>query len=274
MDDFNLPAQAQQDEHTPYGPNLVHARKAGEFLHPERFGSEEAAKTKSEIGKRWYEALYNQNPLPLGSDLFDVSMFKRYDKPPICDYIFFSVDVATIADAGDYSVCTIWGHADGGFYLLDVRRKQVTLPELEKAILALDSKWNPHLIVVEAVGSGTALLQYLREKCGRYVHGCTPHGSKQHRFEASTLKITNGKIFLPNAAPWLETYLKEHLAFPNGKYDDQVDSTSQFLYSAEWWLKLAKQGQNPRSAKPANADGWGGNVRLYSIKPRRLVRCT
>lgn len=270
---LNLPAQAQQDEHTPYGPNLIHTRKAGEFLHPERFGPEEAARTKNELGKRWYEALYNQNPLPSGSDLFDVSMFKRYDKAPVCDYIFFSVDVATIANAGDFSVCTIWGHADGGCYLLDVWRKQVSLPQLEKVILELDGKWNPHLIVVEAVGSGTSLLQYLQERLGHYVHGRTPRGSKQHRFEAATLMISKGEVFLPNSAPWLETYLKELLAFPNGKHDDQVDSTSQFLYEASWLLMLAKQGQNPRSARPANAEGWGGNARLYSIGGRRrLVR--
>jgi predicted phage terminase large subunit-like protein len=200
-------------------------------------------------------------------------MFKRHDKALVCDYIFFSVDVATIANKGDYSVCTIWGHADGGFYLLDVWRKQVTLPQLEQAILELDAKWNPHLVIVEAVGSGISLLQYLQRRLGRYVHGRTPQGSKQHRFEAATLAITNGDVYLPNSAPWLEAYLKELLGFPDCKYDDQIDSTSQFLCETKWLLKLAKQGQNPRSARPANAEGWGGNVRVYGFGGRRrLVR--
>jgi hypothetical protein len=116
------------------------------------------------------------------------------------------------------------------------------------------------------------LYQYLRNRLGRYVHARSPRGSKQHRFESATLMIAKGQVFLPNSAPWLETYLKELLSFPNGKYDDQVDSTSQFLYEAAWLLKFAKQGQNPRSAKPANAENWGGNVRFYSIGPRRLVK--
>jgi hypothetical protein len=30
-------------------------------------------------------------------------------------------------------------------------------------------------------------------------------------------------------APWLADFLHEIVAFPNGKYDDQVDSTAQFL---------------------------------------------
>ena len=34
---------------------------------------------------------------------------------------------------------------------------------------------------------------------------------------------------LPREAPWLGQYLSELLAFPLGKHDDQVDSTSQAL---------------------------------------------
>jgi predicted phage terminase large subunit-like protein len=33
----------------------------------------------------------------------------------------------------------------------------------------------------------------------------------------------------PKEAPWLGDYLKELAAFPGGKHDDQVDSTSQAL---------------------------------------------
>lgn len=263
---LNLPAQAQQDEHTPYGTNLIHTRNAGQFLHPERFGPEEAAKTKKELGKRWYEALYNQNPLPQGSDLFDIGMFKRYDKVPVCDYILFSVDVATVANAGDYSVCTIWGYAEKTFYLLDVWRKQVSFPELKTAITALDKKWNPHAILVESVGSGMSLAQTLRDELGRHVHKCGAQKSKLYRFEAASLMIGNGQVAIPNSAPWLEAYLKELLAFPHGKHDDQVDSTSQLLYWHPNALMYARHGLNPR-AKPANVPRYGGNVHFYGFSP-------
>lgn len=36
-------------------------------------------------------------------------------------------------------------------------------------------------------------------------------------------------MHLPANAAWLDDYLLELLAFPYGKHDDQVDSTSQFL---------------------------------------------
>ena len=34
---------------------------------------------------------------------------------------------------------------------------------------------------------------------------------------------------LPREARWLDTFMLELLAFPNGRHDDQVDSVSQFL---------------------------------------------
>ena len=44
----------------------------------------------------------------------------------------------------------------------------------------------------------------------------------------------------PEAAPWLAEYLHELTVFPNGKHDDQADSTAQFLD----WFKTPFIGQN------------------------------
>jgi phage terminase large subunit-like protein len=46
---------------------------------------------------------------------------------------------------------------------------------------------------------------------------------------AQSAKIEAGQVHLPREAEWLDTFLHELLAFPNGRYDDQVDSVSQFL---------------------------------------------
>jgi phage terminase large subunit-like protein len=55
------------------------------------------------------------------------------------------------------------------------------------------------------------------------------------RMHAQTATIENGFVHLPQAAPWLAEYLHELAVFPNGQYDDQVDSTAQFLD----WFKLS-----------------------------------
>ena len=51
------------------------------------------------------------------------------------------------------------------------------------------------------------------------------------RLHAQTAMIENGFVRIPEDAPWLAEYLHEMTVFPNGKHDDQVDSTAQFL---EW----------------------------------------
>lgn len=246
---MSLPLIATEDTQHPRGPNVLYHRKSGEYLHPDRIGEARAGQLSLELGKAAFEAQYQQNPLPAGAGFLDLAMFKRFTHRPAFEHVFFSVDVATVADAGDYSVCTIWGYVEQNFYLLDVWRKQVSFPQLKKALLELDKKWNPSLMVVEAVGSGQALYQDLFHELGRYVLACQPRGNKAHRFEAATLLIEKGRVWLPNSAPWLATLTKELQAFPQGRNDDQVDSISQIL---NYWRRLVQCTRshcNPRTER-------------------------
>jgi len=60
------------------------------------------------------------------------------------------------------------------------------------------------------------------------------------RMHAQTAMIENGFVHIPESAPWLAEYLHEMTVFPNGKHDDQADSTAQFLD----WYKTPFPGQN------------------------------
>jgi len=42
-------------------------------------------------------------------------------------------------------------------------------------------------------------------------------------------EFENGRVRIPDNAPWLASLTHELLTFPNAKHDDQVDSISQFL---------------------------------------------
>ena len=46
---------------------------------------------------------------------------------------------------------------------------------------------------------------------------------------AQSAKIEAGHVHLPQRARWLEDLRFELMQFPYGRYDDQVDSISQFL---------------------------------------------
>jgi hypothetical protein len=41
--------------------------------------------------------------------------------------------------------------------------------------------------------------------------------------------IEAGQLFLSEEAPWLAEFKSELLAFPNGRFDDQVDALTQLL---------------------------------------------
>jgi predicted phage terminase large subunit-like protein len=56
-----------------------------------------------------------------------------------------------------------------------------------------------------------------------------PEGDKIMRMNAHAAKIEAGYVHIPRRASWLDEFRKEIMAFPVGKYDDQVDALSQAL---------------------------------------------
>jgi hypothetical protein len=61
------------------------------------------------------------------------------------------------------------------------------------------------------------------------IQACKPTTDKQMRMSGRAMLIEAGFVYIPREAHWLAEYLHELSVFPNGKYDDQVDSTSQAL---------------------------------------------
>jgi predicted phage terminase large subunit-like protein len=62
-----------------------------------------------------------------------------------------------------------------------------------------------------------------------YPISFTAEIDKVTRMSAQSAKIEAGHVFLPRRAEWLDDFRAELLQFPYGRYDDQVDSMSQFL---------------------------------------------
>jgi predicted phage terminase large subunit-like protein len=141
-------------------------------------------------------------------------------------------------------VCTTWKCNGENFYLMDVYRARLTYPELKKAAVELYRRFHPGTVIIEDQASGTALIQEL-EASGLY--GIKPYraeagSDKRSRFHGQSIKFENGRVFLPEQAPWLDEYIREITGFPGTKHDDQVDSTTQALEhlneavkSYNWW---------------------------------------
>jgi hypothetical protein len=61
------------------------------------------------------------------------------------------------------------------------------------------------------------------------ILGVRPVGDKLTRAQISAAKFESGKVILPTSAPWLAELEEELFAFPQSRYDDQVDSMVQAL---------------------------------------------
>jgi predicted phage terminase large subunit-like protein len=113
-------------------------------------------------------------------------------------------------------------------------------PDLKRAVREQYERFNPTVVLIEDKASGTQLVQELIAEGLHAVTRYRPQSDKIMRLHAQTAMIENGFVHVPEKAPWLAQYLHELTAFPNGKHDDQVDSTAQVL---DWF----KRGSGPRS---------------------------
>ena len=114
------------------------------------------------------------------------------------------------------------------YYLVDVTRGRFEFPALKAKALALAQQYSPTRILIEDVGTGTALIQELR-KAGRVVVPVRAEQDKITRMAIQSAKFEAGMVYLPEAAPWLSVFEEELFAFPSSKYFDQVDTVSQIL---------------------------------------------
>jgi predicted phage terminase large subunit-like protein len=237
----SFPAIAEANEvheiETIWGPRC-YTRRPGEALHPEREPLETLAHLRRTIGEYNFAGQYQQSPAPLGGGLVKAEWLKRYgekEQPERFDRIVQSWDTANKAtELSDFSVCTTWGVKGKSVYLLGLLRQRLEYPALKRAVREQQNLYGATTVLIEDKASGTQLIQELiADGC----HGVTryqPTTDKIMRMHAQTAMIENGFVSIPQSAPWLAQYLHEMTVFPNGKHDDQVDSTAQFL---EWFQK-------------------------------------
>jgi len=233
---LKFPAIAEEDEfyilNSLYGRRTF-ARRAGEALHPQRESLEILARIREIQGEYTFAGQYQQSPAPLGGGMVKTSWFKTYpavDCPKDFELILQSWDTANKSnELNDYSVCTTWGLRENHLYLLHVLRKRLDYPDLNRLVKEHAQVHKAKTILIEDRASGTQLIQDLQADG---VHGITryePKMEKIMRMHSVSSTIENGLVHIPDQAHWLAEYLHEVSSFPKGKFDDQVDSTSQAL---------------------------------------------
>lgn len=239
-------------------------REPGDFLWPDREGEKEHSERKIMLGEYGYAGQYQQNPAPS-----DGGRFKRWwwrfwypqgvkvpepvrvklpdgtwhecvqEQLPIdyeirekwqsWDMSFKSISQSKTGDP-DYVSGQLWARAKAKKYLLDQVRGQWGFVDTKRHFEEFDKKYKTYGKLVEEKANGAAIIDALSEKISGIIP-VVPKESKTARADSICPQIEAGNIYIPHPAycSWVNAYIEEFSAFPNGANDDQVDSTSQML---------------------------------------------
>ncbi|MGL4600264.1 MAG: phage terminase large subunit [Plesiomonas sp.] len=220
-------------------------RKAGEALFPEHKSLEFLLERKKVMPPANFEALYQQNPVIAGGEMFKDEWWQEYDEhlilPEFGYRVIFADTAQKTGQENDFSVFQHWGYFGGGesrgrvwpegIYLLDQVRGKWEAPDLIRVAREFYNKCiDPtnrgylQCIKIEDKSSGTGLIQTLRQE-GVSVIGIPRDRDKVSRANDVLYHVQAGRVHLPKHAPWVKAYRAEFIQFPNGVHDDQVDPT-------------------------------------------------
>ena len=212
--------------------------ESGDPCWPEFWSLEDLTAVRASIPPSKWNAQYQQNPTGEENAIIPRDWWKRWDREvvPQLEYVIQSYDTAfSKRETADYSAITTWGvfHPDEGdapnLILLDSKKGRWDFPELKEVAYEQYSYWDPDTVIVEAKASGLPLTQELRQT-GIPVVNFTPSkgADKVTRVHSVSPLFEAGMVWAPDEV-FADEMIEEVAAFPNGEYDDLVDSMTQAL---------------------------------------------
>ena len=206
---------------------------------PEYWGLEDLTAVRASIPPSKWNAQYQQRPTGEENAIIKREWWKRWEKEsvPQLEYVIQSYDTAfSKRETADYSAITTWGvfyPNEGGsgpnLILLDSKKGRWDFPELKGIALEEYEFWDPDTVIVEAKASGMPLTHELRNM-GIPVVNFTPSrgNDKVTRVHSVSPLFEAGMVWAPDTT-FADEMIEEVAAFPNGEYDDLVDSMTQAL---------------------------------------------
>jgi predicted phage terminase large subunit-like protein len=249
---IRLPAIAEADDQL--------GREIGQPLWPEEKSIEALEQERTTLGTRDFNALYQQYPTTEEGAIIKAAYWRKWPdkKPPVCEYIVQSIDGAyEEEEENDYSARTTWGvfdifHADNApilealirgkkrrevqryhAILVEAWRGKVPFSTFKRIVIDGHKEHQPDRVLIEKKASGISLIQELRKgKDGVPVKPVLPDRSKKSRAHAAEIPFEQGCIWYMDRN-WAQPVIRECAQFPNGEYDDWVDTVTQAII----WLR-------------------------------------
>ncbi len=215
-------------------------RAAGEALCPEMLSREMLENIRDNMNIYNWQSLYQQMPFIRSGGKFKRNWFSVVDKLPDDVRFVKSVwywDQAGSSGAGDYSVGVLMGlDTERRIWVLLVIRGQWSTYErrnqMRLAYLTARERFGSRLPVAQLwhpQDPGSAGLDSARDTnkalAGLPAHFEPVSGDKETRADpwSSALEADNVRLL---KASWNQAFIDEHLSFPKGRNDDQVDAAS------------------------------------------------
>ena len=231
---------------------------------PEYWNKEDLDSVKASISVKNWNAQYMQDPTSEEGAIIKRDWWQVWDKEhlPKLLHVIQSYDTAfSKKETADYSAITTWGIFEPveGYekciMLLDAQKGRYDFPDLKNLALEQYHYWEPETVIVEAKASGQPLIQELRRAGIPVIDYVPARGRDKHtRINSVAPVFESGMVFAPDEH-WAHEVIEECAAFPNGQYDDYVDSMTQAVlryrqggfvstYSDDWDdepMKLEKE---------------------------------
>ena len=205
---------------------------------PEYWSFDDLSAVRASIPPSKWNAQYQQNPTGEENAIIRREWWKKWERKvvPNLQYVIQSYDTAfSKRETSDFSAITTWGvfypeeSGTPGLILLDSQKGRWDFPELKEVALDQYKYWDPDTVIVEAKASGLPLTHELRTM-GIPVVNFTPSkgNDKVTRVHSVAPLFEAGMVWAPDET-FADELIEEVAAFPNGEYDDLVDSMTQAL---------------------------------------------
>jgi predicted phage terminase large subunit-like protein len=192
------------------------------------------------LGSYAYAGQYQQRPSPRGGGLFKRDWWQFYDELPPLDQYAQSWDLAFKGgESHDFVVGLVAGRKGADIYLIDRFKAHASFHGTCAAIQAQVARYpRATAVYVEDAANGPAVMDTLKHQVPGLI-AVHPAGGKYSRASACEPRVQAGNIYLPrptlpNGTPiparaWVEDFIEQLAAFPNGEHDDDVDAFTQLL---------------------------------------------
>ena len=212
--------------------------KPNELLDPMRLGEAELASAKATLGDVDFTAQYLQAPYYAESQyqvverLEEVSLQDWIDRlgPPV---IYHSWDTAYSTNAtADYTALTKWAVFDGYAVLTEAQHFRAPTDQVQNKIIMHMNTDQAAFVIIEEAPHSQSMIADIKKSGGlpASVIGAKTGGqSKEIRLQQVLHHINSGRVKLSKGGPGIPLLLQELREFPNGRYDDLVDSFSMAL---------------------------------------------